>query len=147
MYVMSSASSNRSFVRGGAGYEEVYVSGHNDHESQSEERSPSASSPSSRDEDLEMDGPEDSKDGLDNVEPPIQSVMGPDRLREFIMLPLWTMNYFTSTIKEPYFKTLKAKYQIPDSISVCLPYQSKKCYYEGVDAKGRAQVSPEFPSP
>ena len=54
---MSSASSNRSFVRDGAGYKEVYLSGHNDHESQSEERSLSASSPSSKDEDLEMDGP------------------------------------------------------------------------------------------
>ena len=41
---MSSVSSNRSFVHDEAGYEEVYPSGHNDHESQSEEKSPSASS-------------------------------------------------------------------------------------------------------
>ena len=68
---MSSASSNRSFVRDRVGYEEVFLSGHNDHESQSEEKSPSASSPSLRDEDLEMDSLEDSRDGLDNAEPPI----------------------------------------------------------------------------
>ena len=68
---MSSVSSNQSFVRDGAGYEEVYPSGHNDHESPSEERSLSTSSSSSRDEDLEMDGPEDSRDGLDNAKPPI----------------------------------------------------------------------------
>ena len=130
---MSSVSSNRSFVHDEAGYEEVYPSGHNDHESQSEEKSPSASSPSLRDEDLEMDGPEDSRDGLDNTKPPIQSVVGPDGLRDFIIVPLWTMNYFTSTIKEPYFKALRAKYQIPYGISIRLPYQSEKCYYERVE--------------
>ena len=47
---MSSASSHQSFVRDGAGYEEVYPSGHENHDSQSEERSPSASSSSSRNE-------------------------------------------------------------------------------------------------
>ena len=56
-----------------------------------------------------MDGLEYSRDGLDNAKPPIQSVVGPDGLREFIMLLLWTMNFFTSTIKEPHFKTLRAK--------------------------------------
>ena len=52
----------------------------------------------------------DSSDGLVGVEPPIQSVVGPDGLREFIMLPLWTVNDFVSTIKESHFKTLKDKY-------------------------------------
>ena len=52
------------------------------------------------------------------------------------MLPLWTVNYFTSTIKEPYFKALRAKYQIPYGISIRLPYQSQKCYYEGVEGVG-----------
>ena len=54
-------------------------------------------------------------------------------LREFVMLPKLTVNAFTSTIKEPHFKTLKANYQIPDYIPIRLPYKSKKCYYEGVD--------------
>ena len=56
---MSSASSNHSFVRNGAGYDEVYPSGHKDHGSLSEERSSSASSPSLRDEGLEKGGLED----------------------------------------------------------------------------------------
>ena len=49
------------------------------------------------------------------------------------MLPEWTVNAFTSTIKEAHFKTLKANYQIPNYIPIRLPYKSEKCYYEGVD--------------
>ena len=49
------------------------------------------------------------------------------------MLLAWTVNYFTSTIKEAHFKTLRANYQIPDYIPIRLPYKSEKCYYEGVD--------------
>ena len=51
---MSSASSNQSVVRDGADYEEVYSLGHKDQESPSEERSPSTSSSSSTNEDMEM---------------------------------------------------------------------------------------------
>ena len=108
---MSSASSNQSFVRNGVGYDEVYPSGHKDPDSPSEDRSPSASSPSSRDEGLETERPEDgSSEGLDDAEPPIQFVIGLDGLREFIMLPIWTVNDFISTIKESHFKTLREKY-------------------------------------
>ena len=53
---------------------------------------------------------DDSSDGLDGAEPPVQSVIGPDGLKEFIMLPIWTVNDFVSTIKESHFKTLRAKY-------------------------------------
>ena len=52
------------------------------------------------------------------------------------MLPKWTINYFTSTIKEAHLKTLRANYQIPYYIPIHLPYKSKKCYYEGVDDVG-----------
>ena len=62
--------------------------------------------------------------------------MGADGLREFIMLPEWIVNAFTSTIKEPHFNTLRAHYQIPDYIPIRLPYKSEKCYYEGVDCVG-----------
>ena len=31
---------------------------------------------------------DDSSEGLDDAEPPVQSVVGPDGLREFIMLPI-----------------------------------------------------------
>ena len=63
----------------------------------------------------------------------IKSIVGANGLREFVMLPKWTVNAFTSTIKEAHFKTLRANYQIPDYIHIRLPYKSKKCYYEGVD--------------
>ena len=67
---MSSASSNQSFVCDEVGYDEMYLSSHKDPDSPSEDRSPSANSPSSRDEGLEMDKPE-SDDDVDDTEPPI----------------------------------------------------------------------------
>ena len=76
----------------------------------------------------ELEGGSD--DGKDQR---IKSVMGVDGLREFVMLPEWTVNAFPSTIKEPHFKTLRANYLIPDYIPIRLPYKSEKCYYEGVD--------------
>ena len=130
---MSSASSNQSFVRDGAGYEELYSSGYRDPDDLSE-RSPSASSPSSKNEDMEVAEPEEGSD--DGEEQRIKSVVGTNGLREFIMLPKWTVNAFISTIKEAHFKTLRANYQIPDYIPIRLPYKSEKCYYEGVDDIG-----------
>ena len=83
---------------------------------------------------METERPEDdSSEGLDDAEPPIQFVVGPNGLREFIVLPIWTINDFNSLIKEPHFKTLRAKYQIPDNIPLCLPYKLEKCYYDGVE--------------
>ena len=127
---MSSASSNQSFVRDGAGYEEVYLSGYRDQDDISEERSPFASSPSSKNEDMEVAEPKEGSD--DGKDQRVKSIVGADGLKEFIMLPEWTVNAFTSTIKEPHFNTLRAHYQIPDYIPIRLPYKSKKCYYEGV---------------
>ena len=129
---MSSASSNQSFVRDGAGYEELYLSGCRDPDELSE-RSPSAASPSSKNEDMELAEPEE---GSDDGDQGIKSVVGVDGLREFVMLPEWTVNNFKSTIKEVHFKTLRAIYQIPDHIPIRLPYQSEKCYYDGVDDIG-----------
>ena len=129
---MSSALTEQLCVREGAGYDEVFLSGQKDPNTSSEERSLSSTSPSSRDEVLEMDRPEDDE-GVNGVEPPIQSIIGPDGLREFIMLPIWTVNDFTFTIKESYFKTLRGKYQIPYNIPLRLPYKSKKCYYEDIE--------------
>ena len=124
---MSNASSKHSFVCDRASYDEVYSSGHKDLDSLSEERSLSASSPSSRDEGLETEGPEDDFiQDLDDTESPIQSIMGPDKLRKFIMLPIWMVNNFTSTIKESHFKTLRDKYQIPINISLHFTLQVKE---------------------
>ena len=93
-----------------------------------------ATSPSTKDEDLDTDRAKgDSTDGLDDAKSLTQSVIGPDGLREFIILPLWTFNDFISTIKESHFKTLREKYQIPFHIPIHLPYKSEKCYYRGVD--------------
>ena len=128
---MSSASSNQSVVRDGMEYEEVYPSGHRDLDSPGEERSPSASSSSSTNEDMEMVEPEDASD--DGEDQALGSVIGADGLREFIMLPEWTVHKFTSVIKEKYFSTFRANFQIPDYIPIRLPYVSKKCYYDGVE--------------
>ena len=65
-----------------------------------------------------------------------RSVVGADGLREFVMLPEWTVHKFVSTIKEVHFKTIRAIYQIPDRIPIRLPYKSEKCYYDGVGDLG-----------
>ena len=59
---MSSVSSNQSFVRDGMGYEEVYLSSYGDPDDLSKERSSSASSPSSKNEDMEVAEPEEGSD-------------------------------------------------------------------------------------
>ena len=46
------------------------------------------------------------------------------------------MNNYTSIIKENHFKTFRDIYQIPDSIPIRLPYNSEKCYYDGVEGVG-----------
>ena len=129
---MSSASSNQSFVRDEAGYEELYPSGCRDPDELSE-RSPSAASPSSKNEDMELAEPEESSDDGDQR---IKSVVSADELKEFVMLPEWTVHNFTSTIKEVHFKTLRAIYQIPDHIPIRLPFKSEKCYYDGMEDVG-----------
>ena len=131
---MSSASSNQSVVRDGANYEEVYPSGHKDQESPGEERSLLASSSSSTNEDMEITELEDTSD--DGEDEPLRSVIGVDGLREFIMLPEWTVHNFTSVIKKKHFNTFRANFQIPDNIPIRLPYVSEKCYYKGVEGVG-----------
>ena len=103
---MSSASS-KSFVRDGVSYEELYLSGYRDPDDLSE-RSPSASSPSSKNEDMEVAEPNEGSD--DGEEQMIKSVVGTDGHREFVMLAEWTVNFFASMIKEAHFKTFRANY-------------------------------------
>ena len=131
---MSSASSNQSVVRDGVDYEEVYPSSHVDQESTGEERSSSASSSSSTNKDMEMAKPKELSD--DGKEQTLRSVIGDNGLREFIILPEWTVNYFVSTIMENHFKTLRENYQISENIPICLPYKSEKCYYDDVGGVG-----------
>ena len=96
---MSSASSNQLFFRDGAGYEELYPLGYRDPDELSE-RIPFATSPSSKNKDMELAEPEE---GSDDGEQRIKSVVGIDELREFVMLPEWTVNNFMSTIMEAHF--------------------------------------------
>ena len=49
------------------------------------------------------------------LSPPVQFVVGPNGLREFIMLPIWMVNDFTSTIKESHFKTLRESTKSPST--------------------------------
>ena len=69
---------------------------------------------------------EDSSD--DGEDQALGSVTGADGLREFIMLPEWKVHKFRSVIKEKHFSTFRANFQIPDYISIHLPYVSEKCY-------------------
>ena len=131
---MSSVSSNQSVVRDGVDYEEVYPSGYVNQESLSEERSLSASSSASTNEDMEMADPEEVF--YDGEEQTLRSVVGANGLREFIMLPEWTVNNFMSTIKENHFKTLRENFQISNNIPIRLPYELEKCYYDGVEGVG-----------
>ena len=107
----------------------MYPSGCRDPDELSERSSPAASS-SSKNKDMELAEP---KEGFDDGDQRIKSVVGADGLREFIILLEWTVQNFTSTIKEVHFKTLRAIYQIPDHIPIRLSFKSEKCYYDGVE--------------
>ena len=135
---MSSAWSEQLCVLKGVGYDEVFPSGLNDPGTSSDEREPSATSPSTGDENMDVDGLEGYSNGddVDIGEPPIRSVVGPNGFRKFIMLPLWTINDFNSSVKQSYFNTLREKYQIPINIPMRLPFKHEKCYYKGVEDVG-----------
>ena len=82
---------------------------------------------------MELAEPEEGSDGGGGGP---RSVVGVDGLREFVMLPEWTVHKFVSTIKEVHFKTIRAIYQIPDHIPIRLSCKSEKCYYDGVGDLG-----------
>ena len=111
----------------------MYPSGHVDQESPGD-KSLSASSLSSTNEDMEMAKPVEVFD--DGEEQTLRSVISANGLREFIMLLEWTVNHFESTIKENHFKILRENYQIPENIPIRLPYKSEKCYFDGVEGVG-----------
>ena len=75
---MSSALSNQSFVCDETGYKELYPSGYKDPDDLSE-RSLFATSPSSKNEDMELAEPEEGSD--DGEEQRIKSVVGTDEFR------------------------------------------------------------------
>ena len=110
----------------------MYLSSQDDPGTSYDERVPSANSPSTEeDEDSNVDrleGDSNDEEDIGSVEPPIQSIIGPDGFRQFILLLLWTVNEFYSTIKIP-VGILREKYQIPVGIPIRLPFKFEKCYY------------------
>ena len=120
---MFNVSSEQSCVREGASYDKVYLLGQDDLGTfSSNERVPSANSPSTReDDDFDVDRSESDSnedEGIGSDKPPIQFVIGPNDLRQFILLSLWTKNNFNSTVQRKHFETLREKYKIPISIPI-----------------------------
>ena len=103
---MFSALSEQLCVREGASYNKVFLSSLNDPNTLSDERESSTTSPSIGDEDMDEDGSEGDLNGddIDIGEPPIQSVVGPNGFRKFIMLLLWTVNDFNSSVKQTHLR-------------------------------------------
>ena len=103
---MFSALSEQLCVREGASYNKVFLSSLNDPDTLSDERESSTTSPSIGDEDMDVDGSEGDLNGddIDIGEPPIQSVVGPNGFRKFIMLLLWTINDFNSSVKQTHLR-------------------------------------------
>ena len=114
----SEASSEQSCVCEGASYDEVYPFSQDDPATSSDERVPSANSPSTEeDKDSNVDGSEsgsgkdlNNEENVRNAKSPIRFIIGPDGLRKFLLPHMWTVNEFNSTIKRPHFETLRERY-------------------------------------
>ena len=123
----SEALSEQSYVRKGAGYDEVYPSGQTEPCASYPKRFPSTNSPSrEEDEDLNEDGSESDMD-----KSPLRTIVGPDDVRNFILPFVWMTNDFSSTIQRKHFNTFRDRYQIPIDVPIHLPYKFEKCYYYG----------------
>ena len=46
----------------------------------------------------------------------------------FILLAEWAVNKFLPSMSDKIFKELCVRYQIPEHIPICLPYENEKCY-------------------
>ena len=119
----------------------MYPSGQDDPGTSYNEKVLSTNSPSmEKDEDSNVDGSESGSSGglnmeenVESAEPLIQSFIGPEGHREFLLPLMWTVNDFNSTIKRQHFETLRERYQIPASIPIRLPFKFEKCYYQDVE--------------
>ena len=142
-----------SSVREGAGYNEVFPSGHGPKKglSSSSERDLSAHSIVNKDEDYEVeeregdedeydegegenegdlkgedDGDEDKSDGGASVEGSLGSP-GDGHTHRFILPSIWIVNDFKSTMTTKIFNNLRDRYQIPDNILFRLLGKYEKC--------------------
>ncbi|KAK9990930.1 hypothetical protein SO802_025915 [Lithocarpus litseifolius] len=130
--------SEQSSVRDGAGYDEVFQTGHEPGEGSSWSSGDGSSVQSSdgkakdygvgggqadvvQVDDSESDGGSD--DGTS------ESTSGGSRDdRPFILPKEWSVNYFLPTMTEKIFNSLRARNQIPDDIPIRLPLKKEKCY-------------------
>ena len=142
--------SEQSSICEGAGYDEVFQTGHEPDEglSWSLERETSAHSPDKEvescvgegSEEKEIDegevkgdeGEEDDEDEGDVDERTLEvgssGSPGNGHARPFILPKMWAINDFLPTLTVNIFKNLRDRYQIPDYILIHLPKKFKKCY-------------------
>ena len=151
----SDASCEESSVREGAGYDEAFGSGDESEDfSPSSERETSAQSPDSDvesyteggeeaedgGEDEAEEGKEESGSDGDDVDVDVDgddndsdgeasggTSEGPGDNRPFILPEDWVVNKFLPMMSDKVFRELRARYQIPDHIPICLPRENERC--------------------
>ena len=80
-------------------------------------------------EDDEEEGRESNRDESDGDEEVIESTSrSPRDDHPFILPEEWTINDILPTMLDKVFKTLRARFQIPDNIPIRLPGKFEKCY-------------------
>ena len=151
--MLSDASCDESSVCEGAGYDEAFSSGDESKDfSPSLEREMSAQSPYG--DESYTEGSEEAGDGGENEVEEGRGESGSDRedvdvngddgdgdgessggtsegpgdKRPFILPEYWAINKFLPMMSDKVFRELRARYQIPDHIPICLPRENEKCY-------------------
>ena len=147
------AINEQSLVHEGAGYKEVFQSGHEPEEGLSwlSKREASAHSLDEevescdveegeekevdKGEDEDDEGGEKGEDDGDEGEVDERTLEGESsrspgdgHTHPFILPKMWTINDFKPTMAANIFKNLRDRYQIPDHIPICLLGKFKKCY-------------------
>ena len=125
-------------VREGAGYDEVFQSGHEPEEglSLSSKRETTARSfddeAESHDREVEKGGSDvEVEDHEDEGVASKEGSSGSDEdghTHPFILPKIWTVNDFMPTMTKKVFKELRDRYQIPGNIPIRFPGKFEKCY-------------------
>ena len=74
--------------------------------------------------DVDVDGDDDDGD----EESSGGTSKGPEDNYPFILLEDWAVNKFSPMMSDKVFRELRARYQIPDHIPICLPRENERCY-------------------
>ena len=141
------ASEQSSSVYKGAGYNELYPSGHEPKKyiTLSPKRELSTHSPAKEEEENEEDreetvGDEDEegegdgeskgndKGNKGKVDEEVECQEVGDGSRPFILPLIWTVNNFYPTMSPNVFNKLRNRFRIPDNIPICLPKKYERCY-------------------